>query len=289
MKNNYYPIFEENKDFYVQDDIIGFRGTRRKKQVRDTNKNKAFLKYSKEDYVVSELVSEKLCYEIAKILGYNCARIEFAIDKLGNQAILNYYFIDKENKHTDAVGFLKSNDSQLRCEYYKISNIKNSLDFYNQNLFKEFIKIMIFDALVGEQDRHEENWGITNEKNIITMSPIYDNGCSLLDKFQDELYAEKYYNNDAFESFINKSKTYIYKEDKNQRYKHFELIKYLLNNYSELVIPEITNLNKLSNSIVKSIVNRVPDSILTGKHKEYIVKYIIRRRDILLNMLESAI
>lgn len=62
MKNNYYHIFEENKDFYVQDDIIGFRGTRRKKQARDTNKNKvpdSILTGKHKEYIVKYIIRRR--------------------------------------------------------------------------------------------------------------------------------------------------------------------------------------------------------------------------------------
>ena len=54
------------------------------------------------------------------------------------------------------------------------------MDDIDADLFKDFIKIMIFDALIGEQDRHEENWGITEKEGKSFISPLYDNGDSLL-------------------------------------------------------------------------------------------------------------
>ena len=49
---------------------------------------------------------------------------------------------------------------------------------------------MIFDALVGEQDRHEENWGIKKFENKYEISPLYDNGDSLLANFKNEDFAK---------------------------------------------------------------------------------------------------
>src|SRR5699024_6715247 len=42
-----------------------------------------------------------------------------------------------------------------------------------------------------------------------------------------------------FENYILKSKTYIYKENSSQRYKHFELIEYLIELYPEEMKEEI--------------------------------------------------
>ena len=51
------------------------------------------FKYEREDYQCSKACSEKLSYEIAKILGYECARIELAEDEHNNLGVLNYFFL----------------------------------------------------------------------------------------------------------------------------------------------------------------------------------------------------
>ena len=233
--------------------------------------------------------SEKLRYEIAVCLKYPCARIELAKDENGTLGVLNYDFIlTPLTEHTDIVAFLNPNQMS-RKEFYTISNIKRNLDSLNKNLFFEFLKIMIFDALVGETDRHEENWGLTKKNNEYYISPLYDNGCSLLNKFKNEDYAQKYYqDNLLFENYILKSKTYIYKENSSKRYKHFELIEYLIELYPEEMKKEIKKLKELTNEKIEAIVNRIPVSLLTNMHKKYIIQYLKKRRDILLKMGENA-
>ena len=54
------------------------------------------------------------------------------------------------------------------------------------------MKILIFDALVGEQDRHEENWGIIRKDGTYKLSPLYDNGDNLLRQFYDESYNKNF-------------------------------------------------------------------------------------------------
>ena len=55
--------------------------------------------------------------------------------------------------------------------------------------------------------------------------------------------------------------------------------------YSDIVIPELVNLKKLTDEIIKDIVFKIPDDLLTEKHKKYIVLYLIKRRNILLAMI----
>lgn len=280
-----YSIKIPKKDFKIIEENSNTKGTRAKKIVIDKNGKTAFFKYEGKDYITSELCSEKMSYEIAKILNYDCAKIELAKDENSVLGVLNYLFIDTINtEHIDAVSYLNVYDDQ-RPIFYTVSNIKRILDQLDEKLFDDFIKIMIFDALIGEQDRHEENWGITKSDGKYKISPLYDNGCNLLREFRNESFAEDFYSGKKdFEAYINRSKTVIYKEDNKHQYKHFELIKYLNKNYHNKVDKEIKNLNQLTDEKIENIVNKIPNELLTAIHKEYIIKYLKIRRDILLNI-----
>lgn len=280
-----YKIKLEKKDFKFLDiSSYNTKGSRIKKFAIDLRNNeKAFFKY--ERYNVSEACSEKISYELAKVLGYDCAKIDLAKDNNGVVGVLNYCFTEEEiTEHIDAVAYLNINVEE-RPKFYTISNIKNKLDELDVNLFYDFIKIMIFDALVGETDRHEENWGILRLNGKYRISPLYDNGCNLLREFKNEEWAKKYYDNiKSFDAYINKSQTLVYKEDNKSRYKHFELIKYLSDLYGSKVQEELKKLEKLTDEKIIDIVGQIPDELITNKHKEFIIKYIKIRRNILLNI-----
>ena len=284
-----YSIKFPNKDFNFLEINLNTKGSRAKKLVIDQNGQKAFFKYEGKDYLVSEAASEKMSYEIAKVLGYQCARIELAKDKEGVIGVLNYLFIEPGNEeHIDAVAYLNIHDDE-RSKYYTISNIKKTLDELDKSLFKDFIKIMVFDALVGEQDRHEENWGIDIINGKYKISPLYDNGCNLLRNFRNEEYAQTYYDGKKdFGAYIRKSKTIIYKEDLPKQYKHFELIEYLNKSYHNLLCEEVKNLKKLTSNIIEEIVQKIPDELLTERHKKFIIIYLKTRKEILLDILNRG-
>lgn len=279
---NKYPIKKCNVDYHFIDVNTSLKGTREKKVVKDTSNNKAIFKYEGEGYQVSEACSEKISYEIAKVLGYDCAQIELAKDEDGRLGILNYLFVDIDDKiHMDAVVYLNKNNER-REQFYTLENIKQTLDELDKNLFKDFIKIMFFDALVGEQDRHEENWGIEIIDDCYKISPLYDNGCNLLREFKNENLAKKYYNGQKnFDSYIERSKTFIYNSKTKKRYKHFELIKHLNERYPIIMKNEILKLDKLNDSVIEKIVNKIPDELITRMHKDYIILYVRKRRDML--------
>ena len=86
-----YPIKIACRDFNFLEATFNIKGTRPKRMVIDNKGNKAIFKYEGIGYMSTESCSEKLCYEIAKVLGYNCARIDLAKDDNGTLGILMQY------------------------------------------------------------------------------------------------------------------------------------------------------------------------------------------------------
>lgn len=280
-----YPIKKPDKDF-IFTNIVMTKGTRRKRVAWDRKENKiAIFKY--EEYNCTESCSEKMSYEIAKVLNYPCAKIELAEDENGTIGILNYLFIDtKEGEHTDIIAYINKKNTQ-RKQFYTISNIKKCLDQLDNNLFAQFLKILVFDALIGETDRHEENWGIIIKNEHYYISPLYDNGCNLLREFKDEKFAEKYYSGKKnFNSYIERSKSLIYNEITGKRYTHFELIRELYKKYPEIIRKEIINIENLTDDKIQQIVKNVPNYIMSNKQKEYIIKFIKIRKEKLKEIIE---
>lgn len=290
----HYKIKKVKKDFtFLEQNTRNTKGSRKKRIVLDLKNIKkhklklGFFKYEK--YECSESCSEKISYEIAKILNKPCAEIEFAKDENGVIGIISYLFIDISNRqqaktHIDAKDLFNKSEFE-RKQFCTITNIKQFLDEFNPKLFKSFLGIMVFDALVGETDRHEENWGLLKTGNQYELSPLYDSGCNLLREFKNPDIANKYYDGiKDFDKYIERSKTLIYKEN-GEKYRHMELIKQLYNDYPEIIGKELINLEKLTDKKIKKILNKIPKKFLEKKHKEYIYKYIIKRRDMLLSIL----
>ena len=280
-----YRILNEGKDFiFLENNRSNTKGSREKRIIIDRHNLKSgFFKYQK--YNCSEACSEKLACEIAKVLNIETAQIEFAKDEKGILGIISYLFIKDGETHTDAKDFFNVNQFDRR-KFCKISSIKIFLDSFGKNEFEKFIEIMVFDALIGESDRHEENWGLTKNINGYSLSPLYDSSCNLLRAFKNSEIARPYYNKEKnLEEYSNKSKTCIYKENLQGRYKHFELIEKLLEDYPQITKNKIKKLKKLTNLKIRIILNRLPCGIIEDMHKEYIYKYIIIRKKYLLNLL----
>ena len=63
------------------------------------------------------------------------------------------------------------------------------------------------------------------------------------------------------------------------------MIRKLYLKFPKQITSEINNLKKLTDDKIMEIVNNIPCELLTQKHKEKIIEYLIKRR----NILESII
>ena len=250
------------------------KGARVKRLLDDTYSQRlVFLKYcavdrNNERRKSTELASEKIACEIAKVIGYRCADIELAKDQDGELCVLNY-------------SFLKPDESLI--EFASEASIKRILDTVDRKLYSEFIELQVFDALIGESDRHEENWGYirSNKSGNIIFAPFYDNGDSLMHNI-NENRVEEYINDEAgFLRYIHKSKTKIL-DNNGHKIKHFQLIDHLISENPVFLRDELQKTKRLTDDIIKDIIYGIPDEYLPQNHKDILQRYISIRRDILL-------
>lgn len=271
------------------------KGARVKKLLDDTYLQRlVFLKYcavdrNNERRKSTELASEKIACEIAKVIGYRCADIDLAKDQDRELCVLNYSFLKPDESLIEFASEASiSQNGSDRKEKYTIQGIKRILDTVDEKLYSEFIGLQVFDALIGESDRHEENWGYirTNERSDIILAPFYDNGDSLMHNIND-IQIEEYTNNEAsFLKYINKSKTKIL-DNNGHKIKHFQLIDYLITENPPFLKEELQRTKILTNDIIKGIIYEIPDEYLPQSHKEILQRYISIRRDILINKIDE--
>ena len=153
-------------------------------------------------------------------------------------------------------------------------------------------KILLFDALIGNSDRHHSNWGITETKaslyvenglfpvNVMTLSSLYDNGSSLCSYINESDIETILKDKIRYESIINtKSKSAIGWNNL-RPIRHFELIKNLRNEYYDETVNFIINIKKnITEQSIDTILSNFHDNIISSQMKKLLKKFIIDRRN----------
>ncbi|WP_369752805.1 hypothetical protein [Flavobacterium sp. WC2409] len=169
-------------------------GTRSKKIVIHPISNEEyFFKGSKinkkngETLYPTEFWSEIVSSKIGQFLGFNMLDYNIAYDENDRQkigCISKSMVLNSENNLTEGITYLTGFDSKYNPEKdkkkYTFQFIKNALiDFNFNDYIVNIIEIIIFDSIIGNSDRHQENWGIIM---------FYRNS---IDKINEELLSSK--------------------------------------------------------------------------------------------------
>lgn len=156
-------------------------GTRNKKIFLNPEDNllyyfKQSLKREEKDYKY-EFWSEIIASELGKQLGFEVLPYDIAIwgKELGclSKSMINP---DKEElveggKYLQAFdNTFNPDDKKLRFQY-TFDLIVNTLEaFQLSHYLDQFLEILVFDALIGNSDRHQENWAFITEHSTLSKS-----------------------------------------------------------------------------------------------------------------------
>lgn len=240
----------------------------------------------------SEFWSEIVASEVGRFLGFNV--LEYNIARHGKDiGCISKSMNTEQECLTEGISLLTGYDNTYKPEdkssysTYTFQFIKSALVSYNliENI-RDIINTIIFDSLIGNSDRHQENWGfitpykerkslkvkntITDKiisrikklkdnlkkenQNILTLNmegkyaPIYDSGCCLGREKSDEAIIQMLKDDCMLESFINRGKSEIRWGDKGEKLNHFELIKKIREEYKSIVDNEINRVINMFDS-----------------------------------------
>jgi hypothetical protein len=176
--------------------MIALYGFEKDGTIRRSNPHtwRKYIAKSASKWYPNESITEHLLNELGRTLGLNVANS--CIRRINNQIwFLSEYFIKEEHQLTHGADFYAlhlngdidfvdaiQDDNKIDDQHY--FNVQLVKDIFNKwfpldsaKLFEEFIKMLIFDGLVGNNDRHSYNWGVVQSIKVnepVRFSPIYD-------------------------------------------------------------------------------------------------------------------
>ena len=212
---------------------------------------------------------------------------------------------DSSSNLIECLAFIQNNypyyiKDKLEDSY---SNLKYSVQMLQKSLngiinINELYKIIIFDILIGNSDRHHSNIAIIAKGTIYKtqeemldisfnykLSPLYDNGSSLC-SYEDNNNLEIFFKDKMkFEALVNtKSKSAIGWE--NQRpIRHFELLQKLKEYAYDMTINYIEKIkDNINEQNICKILNEFDNEIISEDMKKLIRVYILERKKRMLEI-----
>ena len=245
----------------------------------------------KKDVGTTDHVSECIAYEIAQLLGLPCAKFELGMYH-GREGSMSYNIIKKSNQIlVEGIYFItliypEYNPEQfidsVTKHRYSIEMVKKAIEQFVS--IEGFLKMLVFDYLIGNSDRHQNNWAILIEDDKMEWSPLYDNSSSLCAYIPEEQITG-YFGKDKnrWNSLVDtKSRSLLRcREFDEKRPTHLKVLKYLKENYFEETrgfAGKIVTI--MTEKQIYDILNPYSEELSDNK-KELISKYLLEKRRML--------
>lgn len=255
--------------------------------------------YVDHSFVTKEIWTELIAYKVGVYIGLNIPEaIPAVLDN--NYGILIRNFLERGeagmpiNELIEAKEILSKVQSAHPHNIDAIALLLNTQGLAS-NAWLEYIRMLIFDCLIGNNDRHDENWGFLYDRNkrVFALAPIYDNASCLTSGENEERVQELLRQPEKLDKYINNSKPpnlyKTYSDDKH--YKHYEIMQILIDKEpsTKELIKEFLNQDYLeyTRNVVDEIQQLVVPDIykLTNNRKELILKILEIRKNKLKDLL----
>lgn len=268
------PVIKKHHYFLIKD--IGISGDAPKDFIclykygvgkkSSPNTWKRYIAKLGDKHYPSESITEYLLNRIGETLGFNIAKSKLVL--IGGQIrFLSEYFLNKDEilEHGAELyaGYLNNDlkfvedveKEKLSSKFFTVNFTLDTFKYFfsehYEHLKEQFILMLFFDALIGNNDRHFNNWGIIRhiKSNQVRFAPIYDTARGLFWNFHEnqlpQITNEKQLKT-FIEKYCNNSRSKIGWSEKESS-SHFNLIRNVLTlqNIPLNSLKEICNDNSL--------------------------------------------
>lgn len=302
----YYDISQWEEHQYY-----GTGGTRDKTVVENPEDGclyyfKTSLKKKVIDYKY-EFWSEIIASEIGDTLGLNILHYDVAWkdDRLG---CLSKSMVDPQKEELQEgykwlTGFDAGYDVNNKDAYtFQIIERLLTTRFEQECFIKDLIEIIVFDSIIGNEDRHQENWSIIVTNKLVdrstlfrrkraltetsyTFAPIYSSmGRELTGAKVSQMLTNKV----QLEAYVKRGQSEIHWEGEKGKQKHLDLIsKVSCSGYKATIQEIISNIRmRYEESAIADIINKV-DECLPEEHSS--LKIPQARKDFLIKLVSLRI
>jgi len=282
-----YPILEIQPDWVLESEAMG---SKRKFWYRESNDQTQWLfKYPQPK--TGQHWSEKIAAEVAHKMGIPRARVEFArFQGIYGSATESFVRDGLELYHGNQVlaGWVLGYDPQkdFMQKDHTFDNISLALDrtFKNPSgalkAKQQLNDYLVLDALVGNTDRHHENWGIlrkpTGEGWVGFLAPTFDHASSIGRELVDHSAGksrEKLLKERRIGQYSEKARGAIFWEATDTHaVSPLELVRRAAARYPEQYARSFARLESVSRKAFEEIVDRVPAEWMSPLSRTFAVE-----------------
>lgn len=286
------------------------------------NSQRLFL-FKKPNRHAGEAWAEKICFELATAIGIKAAQIHLCLDSTtGTYGSLSRSFIPRPKAEVSRKqsSFREFQEPELihgnqfmnrafgeryssvkftrKNPLYTIENIYFALrNAELQDLWPQLLEFFYFDCLIGNLDRHHENWGIVRYLNTggthkyDELAPTFDHGPALDSGSNDQKKEQILAANEVL-NYYRRGQTALHRKeggrarlpDLLEDCLQFEKLKY---GHLHFAMSFAEKLSRLTPDRILDILKRMPSPIMTEVSVRFTYNYLVTSRMIILERING--
>ena len=226
--------------------------------------------------------SEKIAAEVARCLDISHAKVELAVFEDIRGSVTesftgNLWDLFHGNQLLEQVVQDYDPEKRRHQSNHTLDNIWQTLervfvepdDVRNAKL--EFAEYLILDAVIGNTDRHHENWGLLDDGCQKKLAPSFDHASSLGRDILDDARYRRLQEN-RVGHYVERGRGGIYwsADDRNGP-SPLELLRRAVRVYPDYFRPGLLKLEMLTENNILEIVNRIPADWMTDSQRAFAV------------------
>jgi hypothetical protein len=158
----------------------------------------------------------------------------------------------------------------------------------NLSAAEVFVGYLMLDALIGNQDRHDENWGLVVMPDGLFLQPTFDHASSLGRNESDKNRLSRLDSNDrlrSIESYCKKARSWLYaKAGEDRRLTTLEAFIAAAQLYAAAAIHWLTILDNVDMESIRRMLNDIPDDWASVPARRFAEEMIRENRQRLLGV-----
>jgi hypothetical protein len=280
-----YPILTIQPEWVLEEEAMG---SKQKFWFRQTNDGAdSLFKYPQPN--TGQHWAEKIAAEIAKELNILHAKVDLALfDGIKGSATESFAREGYELYHGNQVlagQVLGYNPAKkFRQSSHTLSNIFAALDRVFRRpeaaiaAKRSVAEYLVLDALIGNTDRHHENWGIlvkgTPTRRTVIIAPSFDHASSLGRELLDDTAGKcrmRILKEGRIGRYAENAPGAVY-WDESDRLSPLELTRRAARLYPDLFRPAFASLGKLEKESLERIVQRVPADWMSEAARQFAIE-----------------
>ena len=246
--------------------------------------------------------AEKVAAQLAKLVGFDAADVELAVFS-GRVGCVCKSFIDlKQGEglvHGNEIlaGHVTGYDREKRFKQsdHTLGNIVTAIQsvFEGKNadsVLARLARYVVFDALIGNTDRHHENWGLKlsfdaeKKTQLVSVAPSFDHASSLGRELRDEARADILARNGVAKYIASgRGGIFISVDDKHGA-NPLELARLGAERYPDHFRGALASLSTLQTATIRTIIDQLPAERASNAAKDFAYAVVCHSLDQLLKV-----